>query len=316
MALDRLALSRATLDRAAHRRSRPGLVQELLTTPGTRVLPVRSGQAPVRSLAAERPDGVRLHTIDAADWAGPQPLAFMGEDDAGVAYLVGPLPDDDPLQIPAATWVGLREAGAILDDTGAGLLTGAVALIAWHAAHPRCARCGHLTDVALAGWERHCPNCDATHYPRTDPAVIMAIVDGQDRLLLGRQKVWPERRYSVLAGFVEPGESLEAAVRREVLEESGIVVGEVSYWGSQPWPFPSSLMVGFSGRAAGAAGSVGEQPQPDGDELAEAAWWSRDALLAAVADGSLVLPGPVSIARRLIEQWFGSPIDDGVHSWR
>lgn len=311
MALDRLALARATLDRAAQLRSRPRLLQELAATPGTRVLPVHQGRAPVHG----PDDAPRLVTLEASDWAStgsPPPSLFMGLDGDGAAHLVGEAGEAVLEQIApsGATWVGLREAGAVLDDTGAGLLTAAVALLAWHAAHPRCARCGHPTEVALAGWERQCPNCDARHYPRTDPAVIMAITDERDRLLLGRQQVWPEHRYSVLAGFVEPGESLEAAVRREVREESGIVVGEVAYQGSQPWPFPASLMLGFSGRA------VGEQPVPDGEELARVAWYSRGELVAAVADGSLVLPGPVSIARRLIEQWFGGPLADGTRSWR
>src|SRR5690606_24374847 len=116
-------------------------------------------------------------------------------------------------------------------------------------AHGHCARCGARTDVVQAGWVRSCPGCGADHYPRTDPAVIMAVEDPEGRLLLGRQATWPERRFSTLAGFVEPGESLESAVRREVAEETGVQVGAVDYRGSQPWPFPSSLMLGFRATA-------------------------------------------------------------------
>lgn len=320
----RLALSRGALDRASERRAEPGLVKSLLGSATTLVLPVRFSAGQVHAPVLEVDGEARLATVPAADWSGPEPYVFLGVDGAGTAYLTVKLDDGRSGQpadsavfeqsvpgVPAgAAWVGLREVGALLDDLGAGLLTSAAAILGWHGTHPRCSRCGTATDVSSAGWERHCPNCGADHYPRTDGAVIMAITDPQGRLLLGRQTVWPPARYSVLAGFVEPGESLEAAVRREVLEESGIVVGEVSYFGSQPWPFPSSLMLGFHGVATTSEITV------DGEELAEASWWSKDDLLAGMAAGTLILPGPVSIARRLIEDWFGGPLEDGVASWR
>jgi NAD+ diphosphatase len=138
----------------------------------------------------------------------------------------------------------------------------------------------------------------------------MAVVDEADRILLGRQARWPERRFSTLAGFVEPGESLEAAVRREVFEEAGVVVDEVVYRGSQPWPFPSSLMLGFFARATSTDIVV------DGEELAQARWWSREELSLDLATGELLLPPTVSIARRLIEAWFGGPIRDAGEAWR
>ncbi|MDQ1289406.1 MAG: diphosphatase [Actinomycetota bacterium] len=207
---------------------------------------------------------------------------------------------------PGTRWAGLREVGALLDDTGAGLMTGAVALAQWHASSPRCSRCGEPTDVVQAGWARSCPVCHTDHYPRTDSAVIMLITDDEDRVLLGRQASWDDHRYSCLAGFVEPGESLEAAVRREVMEEAGVRVGEVRYRGSQPWPFPSSLMVGFRGRALDTEVTV------DGAELAEAGWWSRERLAGDLETGDLLLPGEVSIARRLVEEWFGVPIKTRV----
>jgi NAD+ diphosphatase len=225
----------------------------------------------------------------------------------------GPSSAAPPPQRPAPAggrWVGLREVGTLLDGTGAGLLTTGVALTNWHSTHPRCARCGEPTEPAASGWSRRCPACGAEHYPRTDPAVIMSVIDDADRILLGRQAAWPPKRYSTLAGFVEPGESLEAAVRREVFEEAGIRVGDVTYSGSQPWPFPSSLMLGFRARA------TSTDIQVDGEELAHARWWSRDELAADVASGELLLPPGVSIARRLIEQWYGGPLVGAGEAWR
>jgi NAD+ diphosphatase len=301
MVLERLALSRSTLDRASQRRTDPELVAKLAAEPNTRVVPVHALQAPV----VDDADGPHLLFSPPGDWpelveAGPY---FLGLDDEGRGYLA--LPRDEPPPLPdGARWAALRDVGALLDDTGSGVLTTAVALMAWHANHGCCARCGHATDVTQAGWIRHCPNCGREHYPRTDPAVIMAISDPDDRILLGRQAVWPEKRFSTLAGFVEPGESLEDAVRREVAEEAGVVVGEVTYLGSQPWPFPSSLMLGFRGRAVSTDITV------DAVEIAQASWWSREELAADIAAGELRLPPGVSIARRLIEDWYGGPIDD------
>jgi NAD+ diphosphatase len=307
MPLEHLALSRATLDRASHLRGDPELVRKLWSDPATRVVPVAASQALVQSAG----DGGAQLAVDSGEgwaqlWAGQGQLdlreaAFLGLDEHGVPYLAIPVPEGLPA--PEDTrWAGLREVGSALDDTGAGVLVAAVAVLAWHVAHRRCSRCGQETDVTLGGWQRTCPNCGAEHYPRTDPAVIMAIVDAQDRILLGRQSAWPEHRFSTLAGFVEPGEPLEAAVRREVAEESGVVVGEVTYRGSQPWPFPSSLMVGFRGEALTTEITV------DGVELAQARWLSRDELIADISSGEVRLPPPLSIARRLIEDWYGGPL--------
>jgi NAD+ diphosphatase len=160
--------------------------------------------------------------------------------------------------------------------------------------------------IAAGGWVRQCPADSSEHYPRTDPAVIMLVRDEFDRALLGHQSIWPDAMFSTLAGFVEPGETAEAAVRREVLEESGIVIGsdpdDVVYLGSQPWPFPSSLMLGYHARAASSDVTV------DGVELSEARWFSRDELRVACTEGSVRIPPPISIARRLIERWYGEPM--------
>jgi NAD+ diphosphatase len=190
--------------------------------------------------------------------------------------------------------MGLREVGAFLDDTQAGLLVHAVGLVNWHAAHPRCARCGAEREVVAGGATRRCPADGSEHFPRTDPAVIVLVHDGADRALLGRQATWPPGRYSTLAGFVEPGESAEQAVAREVLEESGVAVREVTYVGSQPWPFPSSLMIGFRALAEPDA-----EPVARDGELEDVRWFTRDELAPMFPPGA----PQISIAQGLIGEW-------------
>jgi NAD+ diphosphatase len=308
--LQGLALSRAAVDRRAERRSEPGLLDALLADPATAVA-VLAGDKLLVEDGAAGPAVALLSPADLSEglFAAALPL-FLGQDDAGRAYVALAVPagsaDDDALAGGGLRWAGLREVGSILDDAGAGVFTTALALGNWHAVHGHCARCGTPTDVILAGWARGCPHCGAEHYPRTDPAVIMAVLDDTGRILLGRQASWPEKRYSTLAGFVEPGESLEAAVRREVAEESGVIVGDVEYRGSQPWPFPSSLMLGFRAQA------LTTREQADGVELAHVRWWTREEFGADIAAGDLLLPSRVSIARRLIEDWYGGPIEDAA----
>jgi NAD+ diphosphatase len=190
--------------------------------------------------------------------------------------------------------LGLREVGAVLSDRDAGLLVHAVGLTNWHASHPRCPRCGTPTEVVQGGAVRRCPEDGSEHFPRTDPAVIVLVHDGGDRALLGRQASWPQGRYSTLAGFVEPGESAEQAVVREVQEESGVRVREVTYRASQPWPFPSSLMLGFRALADG----VVEPVARDG-ELEDVRWFTREELRDRFTGG----PPQVSIAYTLISDW-------------
>jgi NAD+ diphosphatase len=203
---------------------------------------------------------------------------------------------------------GLREAATELPAEDAGLAAYAASLLGWHRRHRFCANCGQPTQPRDAGHERHCPACGAHHFPRTDPVVIVRVTDGA-RLLLGRKAEWPEGRYSVLAGYVEPGETLEDAVRREIKEEAGVQVLSASYVASQPWPFPSSLMLGFHAHADGG------EPQPNDIELAEVRWFEPQEVEGAAAGrGAVFLPPPFTIARRLIDGWLAAAAQDSGRS--
>jgi NAD+ diphosphatase len=237
--------------------------------------------------AREAPAGERLYL--GTDVATGSPLFAVA---AALPRRLGPRPAD------------LRAVGALLDDRDAGLLTHAVGLVNWHAAHPRCSRCGAPTEAVRGGAVRRCRDDGSEHFPRTDPAVIVLVHDGADRCVLGRQPAWPPGRYSTIAGFVEPGESAEQAVAREVLEETGVAVREVSYVASQPWPFPSSLMLGFT-----AVCEPDAAPRAADAELDDARWFTRDEVQTAATwgePGGLQLPGEVSIARHLISAWLAA----------
>jgi NAD+ diphosphatase len=296
-----VALTEPVLDRRGDLRTDPGLLSRLLADPATRVLRLVGDRAEVE----ERPDGTAGVSLTAPGPDDTSHLAIYLGDSGGAAH-VAVLTDpataaDDAVLAPAMRT--LREVGARLDPLGGALFAGTLALANWHRSHGHCPRCGAPTQPASAGWTRRCPRDGSEHYPRTDVAVIMAVVDDADRLLLARNQRFRSGGMSVLAGFVEPGETLAAAVAREVHEEVGIRVDEVTYLGDQPWPFPSSLMVGFRAHALTTDLRLQE------DEIASARWFSRDELLAAVADGSVHLPGRVSIARRLLEHWFGGEVE-------
>lgn len=193
----------------------------------------------------------------------------------------------------------LRTLGDYLSQLEMGLAIHTQAIANWHHSHQFCARCGLPTISANGGSLRKCTSDGSEHYPRTDGAVIVLVKDKKDRILLGRQKIWPERRFSCFAGFVEPGESFEQTVLREVFEESGIKLEEITYLGSQPWPFPASIMISFSAIATNPDDAI-----PDGEEIEEIRWLSRNQMRESIADESLTLPPNMSVARKMIEFWY------------
>ncbi len=279
------------VDRAALRRSEE-LLPTLLAIEATRVIEIWDAKVQLaEQLVCRSP---QLQDLDRLG-------VFLGTV-KGVDYVAIQLSEvADPEQ-----WQGLRAGGLALSGADNQLLAQAVALLNWHQFHGCCARCGTATQVREAGYERECPQDGSRHYPRSDPAVIMTVVDNLDRVLLGRHPSWPAGQFSTLAGFVEPGESLEAAVRREVLEESGIRVGNMRYLGSQPWPFPSSLMMGFAAQA------ISTEIVVDGVEIEQARWFSRADLLGGISSGELRMSSTLSISRHLIEHWYGEALPENV----
>jgi NAD+ diphosphatase len=293
-----LALSRGTVDRVTHRRADAEWLDAAWADPASRVLVVSAGQALVRD-GGDRMDLVFVSPGDAP----AAPRLLLGQDDDGVVYFgvsaALPAPDGVAEIRPAY----LREAGTLLGDRDAGLFTHAVALANWHDTHTHCPVDGTPTVPDPGGHSTRCPVDGTEHFPRTDPAVIMLVTDPDDRCLLARNAAWPGQRVSILAGFVEPGESAEQAVAREVDEEVRLKVTNVRYVGSQPWPMPRSLMLGFRAEAP-----AGQDIVVDTEEIAEAFWFSREGLVAAIRAREIALPPPVSIARQIIELWYGGPL--------
>jgi NAD+ diphosphatase len=280
-------LSRVAHDRGHLSRSLPdptgGRPVRMLIVDGQRTVPVQEGADGPRLLWDEQP-------------ALPKGAVYLGEAD-GVPYAA--VRGERSLTVsgrPVDAWSGLREVGADLADLDAGLLVQAIGILEWHERNRFSPLSGAATTIERAGWTQRDPTTGAELFPRTDPAVIMLVHDGGDRVVLGRQAVWPPGRFSILAGFVEPGESAEAAVVREVAEEVGLQVTDVRYVGSQPWPFPQSLMLGFVARAENA-----DPLRLDPDEIEEARWFTRDELRSGA--GPRALPPPVSIARHILDRW-------------
>jgi NAD+ diphosphatase len=290
------------LDRVSQRRQDAGWIASLLQDPESRLLPLHGLKPRVRHSCAA-----------ALDWQSVAPWRPLIEDGAtlillgtrdGHAYFALDAtatetgPDGDGAVMDA------RAIAALIDGGEAAILAEARSLIDWHARHRFCAQCGTPSVVASGGWVRLCPNCQAHHFPRVDPVVIMLAVRGE-RCLLGRGRRRVGTRFSCLAGFMEPGETLEEAVRREILEESGIQIGRVRYLASQPWPFPSSLMMGFLAEA------LSEEITIDPDEIAEARWFERDEVRAMVersrsddpAPGAVTLPPPLAIGHQIARRW-------------
>ncbi|MEO7448664.1 MAG: NAD(+) diphosphatase [Humibacillus sp.] len=300
-----LALSRTSVDRVGHEWAGDDSVDRLLADGATRVLEVRGDRVAVDAA----PGGelqLRLRGPLESDRLGIG--LHLGRGSDGTAYLGVIVTDPAPApELEASAdgpqWLTLRQTGEVLDARDAGLFTTALALANWHATHRHCPRCGAETEPTQAGWVRRCVSDGSEHYPRTDPAVIMSVIDPDDRLLLGRGAQWPEGRFSVLAGFVEPGESFESAVAREVLEEVGVVIDAVTYLGNQPWPFPASLMIGF------AATTSQTELRPDPAEIAEARWVTREEYRELLSSGVIRTPSGISIAKRIIEQWLGATVE-------
>ncbi len=289
-------------DRLAGWRRHPGWSVSALTHGDTRFVPVwrdqslmrDSGEAACLLRAAELPGAPRLH----------EEAVLLGETGGVTCFALELDLDEEQVRgwLPmGAGFRDLRRSAALLPPRDGALLAYARAMTFWHRRHRFCGECGAPTRSEEAGHLRVCSRaeCDARHFPRTDPAIIVLTRDATgERCLLGRQRAWVPGMYSCLAGFVEPGESLEHAVVREVLEETGVRVAGVEYRSSQPWPFPSSLMLGFH------AVALDEAIQRGDDELEDARWFTREDLARGYRDGTLRVPNPVSIAHRLIEEWF------------
>ena len=295
------AFSGPYLDRAAHLRKDEAYVEHALGDTSTVVVPVWRSRSLVRrtpdgwSAAYVEPTHALVASITRAD------LVMLGQFGGRVYFAADMAGDDAPPILDDARFEDLRMIGAQLPEQEAGVLAYARGILYWRHRHRHCGVCGSPNLSTSAGHVMRCTNagCATDHFPRIDPAIIVLVSDGE-RALLGRQASWPAGRYSTIAGFVEPGESLEDAVAREVLEETGVTVLESDYHSSQPWPFPASLMIGYMARASDEA-----QPRAD-EELEDVRWFTRE----QIAAGEAGLPPPQSVSFRLIEDWYdsGSPI--------
>jgi NAD+ diphosphatase len=296
-----IAFAGATLDRAPHLRGEERRLRDLDTSrvvlvgADQRLAVLVPGQQPAR--AAPR----TLERLPIGALPAATPLTFLGlEPPDGAAVFAA-----DALDLhtkPAHTFAPLRELMAELDPAEAALSAYAVGMVGWHRVHRHCGRCGHATEIESGGHRRSCPHCALVHFPRTDPAVTMLVQDA-DRCLLSRRHGAPEHRWSALAGFVEPGETLEEAVRREAREETGVEVTAVEFVAAQPWPFPAALMIGFWAFAD--PGAAGRALEPDPGELVEARWFERTELSEALTDTQIILPPAGSIGNYLITTWLG-----------
>lgn len=277
-----------TLDRADALRHDPVALAGLRAAPASRLLVLHAFEPVVD-------EGGWLTWTSVADAPSDAELVLLGLDAARLAHFVAVSPGAAvPPPYRSPTLFGLLDR---LRPGEAATFATARALIDWHARHPFCARCGHATAPFRAGWGRTCPHCASEHFPRVDPVVIM-IAEHDGRALLGRQAAWPAGRYSALAGFLEPGESIEEAVAREIAEEAGVQVSDVRYVASQPWPFPSQLMIACVARAASDAITL------DANELEHAMWATRDEVRAALAgEGAFQAPPPYAIAHTLLRAW-------------
>ena len=285
-----------TMDRVAARREDPAWLAERLQAPATRFIVVAAGRHPfvLSESGVRKPWYLDAGAVDGRLPGDPILLGVQ----AGITWFAVDATDAAPSFPADVTLLRIREVITDLGHRDSAMLAYANALVHWHRTHRFCGACGAPTTSVRGGHVRRCDNatCAREHFPRTDPAVITLVIDG-DRCLLARRRDWAPGRRSTVAGFVEPGETLEHTVAREVFEEVGVRVGEVRYRGSQPWPFPQSLMLGFRATAVTTAIAV------DGDEIAEADWYTPERIEADTAAGTLILPPSDSISRRLVDDW-------------
>jgi NAD+ diphosphatase len=310
-----LALTDPALDRDGVARSRPALFDELWEDSATRVLPLWQGRALLRESGVDGPAASAALALLKVDEVPSALLrVYLGRtieshanEPAGTPVVALVLTDAAAAQLEPneSRWANLRQSASTLDGRDAAIFVEALAITNWHAVHTHCPRCGTPTVVEMGGWVRRCFADDSQHFPRTDAAVIVSVRDADDRLLLGSNAMWENNRYSLLAGFVEPGESFEAAAIREIGEEAGVRIADPVYLGSQPWPFPASIMVGMTARLAD--GQSAEDLLPDGEEILALRWFSREQLWEERE--SVLLPGSSSIARAITEDWYGGPLD-------
>jgi NAD+ diphosphatase len=305
-----LPLARSAVDRDYLSRSNPDLFIQLAAQSTTRVIPIFDGKVLLNGSANDPKPELRLFS--------PQELptfeyrAYLGKtigaqelpDDSAIILHVLDQATANDIEPNTDNWHVLRRTGAGLSDFGAGVYAQGLALYNWNLTHGYCPKCGTATEVGHAGWVRTCPLDAHEVYPRTDPAIIVSVIDDEDRILLGSQGVWEENRWSILAGFVEPGESLTAAVIREIYEEAGVRVVEPTYLASQAWPFPYSLMLGFTAKVD--PRHAKSDLVPDGDEIEKLRWFSRDDIAREAKN--LLLPGRMTISRVMIEHWYGDTI--------
>lgn len=298
-----LPLAQSAIDRDYLLREQPDVFEVLRANSQTRILPIHDGKVLI--------DGTALKLVTFADLEQPELLAYLGKSteasesepiDTPLVLALVSAANAAAIEPNESKWQVLRRSGFGLSPRDAGMYAQGLALANWHLAHQFCSRCGGKTIPERAGWTRRCIIDNHEIYPRTDPAVIVSVIDEQDRILLGSQGVWEDNRWSVLAGYVEPGESLNATVEREMFEEAGVRVSEIDYLGSQGWPYPYSLMMAFTARVQGE-----QQHVADGIEIAKLRWFSREEIRSE--KDSMLLPGPLTIARAMIEHWYGGPIE-------
>lgn len=298
------ARTRGGFDRCAGERAHVGLLDELRADEATRVLVVRGDAAELTG-----GDAPTLRFVRVADAPDDALWAFLGRTEDGRAVLLARTGGSG---LPEGRWVSLRATAGALSPADTDVFVTAVSLGRWLRDSAFCPRCGDRAGVENAGWSRRCVSCGAEHFPRTDPAIIVAVTSAAEpeRILLGSNALWGADRYSCFAGFVEAGETAESAVARELYEEAGVRVRDIEYRQSQAWPYPRSLMLGFRARALDDA-----QARPDGEEIAALRWFAREEIGAALERGDwtrggdgVLLPGRASIAHRLIADWYAETV--------